>query len=177
MGLFGKLKTALEGRPAKVAPSDPILDLDAVQKLVGEYGLLLQRSGGSISSEQLLPASREKIKATLVIMGKYAKVAGGNGPQVLAKMRASYASLADFVAPADAAIASQYADLLKAGASIDEGSDRDERIRQLAARWANAGPALEIKERSTNEFTRLLKEFDAAVAHDSLPKGAPLIHR
>jgi hypothetical protein len=127
--------------------------------LVNQYGALLERSGGLICSEGLLPASKEEIKVALIVAASAAKSTGSILPQVLEHFCIAYASLANFVAPADAKIASQFSNLVKAGANMEAN---DERLLDVVEGLTNY-QAVEIQQRSNEEFARLVKEFDAAV--------------
>lgn len=161
-------KAYTQGAPSPVTPdknqasasgtsSDAAL-LEA-QELVNKYGVVLEKSKTVTRSEAVLPATKQQIKDALVALARHAK-----GPGVSAEafepLRVGYASLADFVSERDAEAENTFDSLATAGAAELDGA----KLRELAAKIAESGAgALDVKHRSTQEFARLIAEFDERV--------------
>ena len=134
--------------------------LEAAQTLVNQYGMVLERHGEPISSDELLPASKQDIKLALITVARAARSAGQLSPDVLEQFCVGYASLANFVAPAEADVARHFFSVVKSGAGIADPNDQ--RLLEVAEALKDSR-AIEIQRRSNEEFARLAKEFDAAL--------------
>ena len=134
---------------------------EAMQKLVNDYGALLELRGGFIVSEELLPAAKQEIKHALIAVGRGAKASSGQiSAEMMEQFRVAYASLADFVSYEEAEIMKRFYSLVQAGTEIKEPSD----ARPLEiAEGLKDKRVIEIQQRSHDEFARLIQEFDAAV--------------
>jgi hypothetical protein len=133
---------------------------NAMQKLVNDYGVVLQRCGGHIVSEELLPAPKQEIKNTLIAVALGIKSTGNISPETMEHLRGGYAFLADFVSQEEAEIMSCFDGLVQAGSDIKDPSDP--RLLEIA-QGLNDKRAFEIQQRSQDEFIRLIQEFNAAV--------------
>ena len=135
------------------------VSLEKAQTLVKLYGAVLERCGEVVCSEELLPRAKEEIKAALVVVARAGRDSGELPPQALEQFRVAYASLATFMAPADAEVVRQFSNAIKAVGKISDASD--ERVAGLAEA-VSGSRASEIVQRSNEEFAQLIKEFDAA---------------
>ena len=131
-----------------------------MQKLVNDYGAVLERTGGLIVSEELLPAAKEEIKHALIPVERGTKASGQISAEVMEQFRVAYASLADFVSHEEAEIMKRFYSLVQAGTEIKEPSDA--RLLEIAEALKDKR-VIEIQQRSHDEFARLIQEFDAAV--------------
>jgi hypothetical protein len=142
--------------PAPASATSGETSLLEAQELVTRYGAVLEHSKTLVRSEATLPASKEQIKRALITVARQAR-RSGSLPETLEPLRAGYASLADFLSEREAEATAGF-DALTAvtGAQLDNAN-----LRDLAAKIATAGPgALDVKRRSTDEFARLILEFD-----------------
>jgi len=131
-------------------------DLRAVQTLVNRYGGVLETCRDMLCSEEQLPASKPAIKAALIAAARASLAASPGNPGAIEPLRVGYASLANFVAPEHARISSAFDQATRL-------AEREpERIQDVAAALVDS-KALEIQQRSNDEFRQLIKEFDAAV--------------
>jgi hypothetical protein len=128
----------------------------AAQEIVNKYGAVLEHSKTITQSEAVLPVSKEQIKGALVALARHAKASGASRA-TLEPLRGLYASLADFVSERDANAATTFDNLATAGATELD----DAELRELAGKIAASGAgALDVKRASTEEFARLIAEFD-----------------
>lgn len=147
-----------ESQPAESSPSSEVTLL-AAQRLVNNYGAVLEHSRTVTRSEAELPATKEQIKDALVALARHSK-ASGAATETLEPLRVGYASLADFVSERDADAANTFDSLASAGAADLD----DTTFRELVAKIAESGPgALDVTRQSTEEFARLIVEFDDRV--------------
>jgi hypothetical protein len=150
-----KLAPLLQGNRAKVSQS-----WEAMQKLVNNYGAILERMSRLIVSAELLPASREEIKQALITVARTARASGHISAEMMEHFRVGYASLADFVSHEEAEIMERFYSLVQAGTEIKDPSDA--RFLKIAEGLTD-NRAIGIQQRSCDEFARLIQEFDAAV--------------
>ena len=135
------------------------MSLEETQTLVNLYGAVLERCGDLVCSEELLPRPKEEVKAALVVVARAGRDSGELSPQALEHFRVAYASLASFMAPADAEVVREFSNVIKAVGKISDAND--ERVAGIAEAVSDSR-ASEIVQRSNEEFAQLIKEFDAA---------------
>jgi hypothetical protein len=131
---------------------------EAIDKLVGDYGTILEHNREPILSEDLLPASKQEIKQALIAFARDLISRGyASGVDIV---RTNCACLATFVPREEAEIVKRFHSLTQSGTEIKDSRDVrnfDEIVKEIAD-----SRAIEIMRRSLNEFDRLLQEFDAA---------------
>jgi hypothetical protein len=152
---FDKLAQLLQDDRAKASQS-----WEAMQKLVNNYGAILERRSGLIVSAELLPASKQEIKQALIAVARTARASGHISAEMMEHFRVGYASLADFVSHEEAEIMKRFNSLVQAGTEIKDPSDAH--LLEIAEGLKD-NRAIEIQQRSRDEFARLIQEFDAAV--------------
>jgi len=138
---------------------------EAMQKLVNNYGAILECEKGLIVSAELIPASKQEIKQALIAVARTARASGRISAEMMEHFRVGYASLADFVSPEEAEIMKRFNSLVQAGKEIKDPSDA--RLLEIAEGLKD-NRAIAIQQRSRDEFARLIQEFDTAVT--ALPK-------
>jgi len=135
------------------------LSLEAMQKLVNDYGAILamlKTSEGFITVDQL-PASKPDIKQALIAAARVAKSRGDS----IEELHKGYMFLAYFVSHEEAEIMKHFDELARASLSRDAGNSR---IAEIIQEMAKNKRHMEIRQRASDEFSRLFREFEAEVA-------------
>jgi hypothetical protein len=127
--------------------------------LLNAYIEVLHRWDGRIASEDCLPAPKQDIKNAIIAVARAEKAAGNVPSETMEQFRIAYAFLADFVSREEAEIMGDYHNLL-------HGTAKDLSPAELAQVITNSrawGLGSEIQCRNTDEFRRLVDEFNAAM--------------
>jgi hypothetical protein len=130
-----------------------------MQKLVNDYGTILamlKTSGGFISVDRL-PASKPEIRRTLIAVARVAKSKG----ESIEELHKAYMFLAYFVSREEAAIMKRFYELGRASRAKDISNAR---IAEIIQELARDKRHIEIQQRTSDEFSRLFREFEAEVA-------------
>jgi hypothetical protein len=133
--------------------------LEAMQKLINDYGAILamlKTSGGFISVDRL-PASKPEIKRALIAVARVAKSRGDS----IEELHKGYMFLAYFVSREEAEIMKRFNELARASLGKDASNSR---IAEIIQEMAKNNRHMEIQQRTSDEFSRLFREFEAEVA-------------
>ena len=133
--------------------------LEAMQKLVNDYGAILamlKTSEGFISVDRL-PASKPEIKQALIAVARVAKSRGDS----IEELHKGYMFLAYFVSREEAEIMNRFNELVRAAAAKDA---RNSCIAEIIQEMTKNKRHMEIQQRTSDEFSRLFREFEAGVA-------------
>jgi hypothetical protein len=137
---------------------DEEISLDEAQDIVNRYGAVLENTKSQFRDEAVVPAKKQRIKDSLVIMARNSKEAGSSN-EIIGHLRFGYSSLAYFVSARDENLASVYDDIAAGSGKFD---DRD--LLQIAAKFAvPGGGAQDVSRDAYKEFERLLAEFDKRI--------------
>jgi len=134
--------------------------LAAAQHIVREYGRVLEERESIFMSEEDLPASKEEIKKSILIVVAARKAAGTLSEKELQIYRTTYFLLAFFVPPAEASAHQQF---LKSAQKVQTIDPQDSEAVEQHLREVEE--ALEYprerRRESASEILQLAKEFDA----------------
>jgi hypothetical protein len=137
---------------------DEPITLDEAQSIVNRYGTVLENTKTQFHDEAVLPAPKQRIKDSLVILARDVKKAGGS-IETISHLRFGYASLAYYVSTRDAKLASVYDDITASAGRLD-----DNELLEIAAKLAvPGGGALDVSRDAFKEFERLIVEFDKRI--------------
>ena len=132
--------------------------LEAMQKLVNDYGAIramLKTSEGFISVDRL-PASKPEIKQALIAVARVAKSRGDS----IEELHKGYMFLAHFVSREEVEIIKRFNELAQASLAKDASNSR---IAGIIQDMAKNKRHMEIRQRTSDEFSRLFREFEAEV--------------
>ena len=132
--------------------------LQEADELRSKYSVVLEQAAGVLASETLLPASKTQIKDALVYLSRHA-IALGASLESLEPLKLGYAHLADFVSEETAGERNQLDGLMMDDVSTLDDMD----VLAMARQMANSDVAGTAK-RSTEEFAKLLAEFEERVS-------------
>ena len=133
--------------------------LEALQKLVNDYGAILatlKTSEGFISVDRL-PASKPEIKQALIAVARVAKSRGDS----IEELHKGYMFLAHFVSSEETEIMNRFNELVRAGGAKDASNSR---MVEIIQEMTKNKRHMEIQQRTSDEFSRLFREFEAEVA-------------
>ena len=131
--------------------------LQVAETLRHAYARLLQMEGqGMLRSASILPASKEKIKAALVLVALYHKANGTLDAAALETMGICYGFLADFVSDDVAEKSRKHTELLLDPETLKRGLEDP---AWLARKLSKATPPSEEMNSSNQEFAHLCDEF------------------
>ena len=130
-----------------------------MQKLVNHYGAILatlKTSEGFISVDRL-PASKPEIKQALIAFARVAKFRG----ESIDELHKGYMFLAYFVSREEVEIMKRFNELARASLAKDVSNSR---IAEIIQEMARDKRHTEIQQRTSDEFSRLFREFEAELA-------------
>jgi hypothetical protein len=133
--------------------------LEAMQKLVNDYGAILAmlKTSEDFIAVDRLPASKPEIKQALIAVARVAKSRG----HCIEELHKGYMFLAYFVSREEAEIMNSFNELVREGAAKDASNSR---IAEIMQEMAEDKRHMEIQQRTSDEFSRLFREFEAEVA-------------
>ncbi len=132
--------------------------LQVAETLKDAYAKLLQMKGqGALRHESILPASKEKIKAALILVAFWHKRNGSLDKVRFGNIQVCYGFLADFVSDEVAEKSRQFSDLVR---DADSAKKRQEDPNWLAGEILKTEIPIESMKSSTQEFSRLCEEFN-----------------
>lgn len=132
------------------------MDYDRADRIVGSYSDLLEKPDGRVwRPHSLLPATKEEIKAAILIVGLRLSRQGELSEEVLETLRTTYGMLADFVPDHTAKKITAYHKAQQGIRTALEGQvDRVPPVFDLPP-----SPSADI-EAATDDFAALMDEFD-----------------
>lgn len=132
--------------------------LEAMQKLVNDYGVILAmlKTSEDFISVDRLPASKPEIKRALIAIARVAKSRGDS----IDELHKGYMFLAYFVSREEAEIMKRFNELGRESLAKDVSNSR---IAEIIQEMSQNKTHMEIRQGALDEFSWLFREFEAEV--------------